>query len=159
MLVHVCADVHALPHERQFIAVPSGVSQPSDGRRLQSANPGSQRTIEHVLVTHEAVALAKAHGWPQAPQLARSLSSDSHPSAGIALQSAVPATHRNVHAPAEQTGVELGRLRHALPQAPQCSTLLARSTSQPSAAIMLQFSKPGSQAPSTHAEFSQLVVA
>lgn len=111
------------------------------------------------MVAQLAVAFASAHGLPQAPQLSSSLSSDSHPSAATALQSPVPETQRNVHAALMHTGVEFGRLRHEFPQLPQWRTLVAKSASQPSPGTMLQLPNPGSHAPSTHAELSQLVIA
>ena len=45
-----CALLHALPHEAQFVVVPSGVSQPAAA--VQSAEPALQEASEQTLLMH-----------------------------------------------------------------------------------------------------------
>jgi hypothetical protein len=87
-----------------------------------------------------------AQARPQAPQLVLSLRvSTSHPSAGLALQSAKPAAQAAMaQAPAVQVEVALGRV-HTRPQAPQLEALALRSISQPLVEAPSQSPKPPAQ--------------
>jgi hypothetical protein len=112
--------------------------------------------MAHTRPAHVAVALVGAHARPHIPQFDSSLSVDSQPSASTRLQSAKPAVQRNPHAEDVHAGVELGRVVHATPHAPQWIGLVVVLISQPSIAMPLQLPQPGSHAPKRHVPLSQL---
>src|SRR5262245_26362899 len=79
-----------------------------------------------------ALALARAHALPHAPQLAMSVVvSTSHPLPGCLSQSLNPALHTpSVQLPALQVATALAKA-HALPHAPQLATSALVSSSHP----------------------------
>jgi hypothetical protein len=94
------------------------------------------------------VALQELPQRPQAPTLVRV--STSQPLVGLPSQSAKPGLQaRTAQRPEPQVAVALAR-RHALPQAPQWETLLARVVSQPLAEEPSQSPRPGPQSVRSH---------
>lgn len=96
------------PHAPQLAVVFSGVSQPFDALRSQSAKPGEQMS-PHVPLVHTAVAFAPvAQVVRQLPQLAGSLrvatQRPSHDDNGDG--------HNNVHEPPTQVSRSAQRLSH-----------------------------------------------
>jgi hypothetical protein len=131
------APEHEAPHEPQFEAVPSGVSQPLAALPSQFAKPGLHAPIAHPPAVHTAVALASEHVRPHAPQLASSVlvSTQDMP------QRVRPTPQPEPHVPPEQMGVAPV---HARPHMPQLLLLLS-AVSQPFALIASQSPKPAAQ--------------
>jgi hypothetical protein len=61
--------VQATLHPAQLVFVSSGVSQPSEARPLQLPKPGSHVAMAHAPFVHADVALDRAHGVHEAPQV------------------------------------------------------------------------------------------
>jgi hypothetical protein len=125
------------PHEPQFEAVPSGVSQPLAALPSQLAKPGLHEPIAHPPAVHTAVALASKHVRPHAPQLASSVSVSTQDIA----QRVRPAPQPEPHVPPEQIGVAPEQAR---PHTPQLLLLLS-GVSQPFAPIPSHSPKPAAQ--------------
>jgi hypothetical protein len=85
-----CVFVHALPHDAQFEAVPSCVSQPAVA--VQSEKPLLHAPMVHVPVVHEAAAFRKLHGTSQSPQLVSVRMSRSQPLSAMLSQLFQPAS-------------------------------------------------------------------
>lgn len=127
------AGAHALPQAPQLARVMLVfTSQPLSSRPSQSAEPASQRPMRHTPAAHCAVALARSHTRPHAPQLAGLLEvSTSHPLVASPSQSAKPAAQPpKAHTPSRHTPTALGQAQRT-GQVPQWSALARRSTSQP----------------------------
>lgn len=89
-----------LPHPPQLLTLlPVLVSQPLLASPSQLPNPTVQSTSSHTPVEQLAVALARAHCTPQAPQSLVVRRLVSQPSLGLPLQSAQPAAHVGAHWP------------------------------------------------------------
>ncbi|MDP9150952.1 MAG: hypothetical protein M3O36_13565 [Myxococcota bacterium] len=98
------------------------------------------------------------HMWPQAPQLALSLSvSTSQPSAALWLQSAFDGLHAMVQCPLLQLAVPPVELQ-TWPQAPQLFVSVLVLVSQPSAGLLLQSPKPGAHGPIMHFDATHVSV-
>jgi hypothetical protein len=61
--------VQATLHPAQFVVVSRGVSQPSEARPLQLPNPGSHVAMAQAPPVHVDVALGRAHGVHELPQV------------------------------------------------------------------------------------------
>jgi hypothetical protein len=112
----------------------------------QSPKPREQLERRHVPAEQVARALGKLHTMPQPPQWEALLwMSTSQPLLMSPSQSAVPATQRVLHTPAEHSGVVPMGPVQVLPQVPQARSEERRFSSQPSAGLLLQSAKPGLQ--------------
>lgn len=83
----------ATPHMAQLLSVVSEVSQPLPSTPSQSPHPVSQTAMAQDTEAQVAVAWARAHGEPQAPQLEVVLNDASHPLPSIPSQSSHPPLH------------------------------------------------------------------
>ena len=110
------------------------ISQPLESVLSQFWKPALQDEMRQTPVEQVAVALARLHVVPQAPQLVSVRVSVSQPSAGSPLQLAQPAAHVGTQAPFVHVVVPWA-LVHAVPQLPQYAVLLVRFVSQPAAAV------------------------
>jgi hypothetical protein len=126
---------------------------------LQSAKPALQLS-PHVLAVQMGVEFARVrHTLPQAPQfVAEVRRSISQPSEATPLQLAKPDKQVMPHVDDAQVRVAFARVGQALPHAPQWSTALRVSISQPSVAMPLQSPKPVLQR-NPHALAVQVAVA
>jgi hypothetical protein len=106
--------------------------------------PALQESIAHVPVAQVAVALVRLQPVPQVPQFVSVFSEASQPLAGLLSQLPKPALQEIAQLPPEQLAVPFTVL-HALPQPPQCRTLLVTFVSQPFAALPSQSPVPGLQ--------------
>jgi hypothetical protein len=115
---------------------PVSVSHPSATMSLQSPKPGMHMSMAQAPPMHAPTALAGLHARPQAPQWAAvALRFTSQPLAAIMSQSAKPAMHvPTAQAPATQFAVAFARAQ-AIPQPPQCATLVRVSTQAPMHAV------------------------
>jgi hypothetical protein len=130
----------AIAQRPQFATlVRVSVSHPLAAFMSQSAKPSSQ-VKPQVAVAHVGVAWATAgHARPHAPQcmtLARV--SVSQPLAAFMSQSPKPASQVDWQRPITHDAVALADAAHAIPQPPQCTTLVCVSVSQPFEALMSQ---------------------
>lgn len=118
------------------------VSQPFAPLPSQFAKPALQVPSWHAPPKQVALALAKLHTVPHAPQFAAlvfvfvSQPSDTRP-----LQLPYPVAHVSEHAPALQLGVAFV-VEHAAAHAPQFVALVLVFVSQPSETTPLQLPKP-----------------
>lgn len=142
------ARLHVLPHAPQFIALVRVLtSHPSLGTRLQSAKPARHIPIPHTPIEHAGVLFASIpQTREQPPQLLGSfVVFASQPLASTLSQFSKPGEQRPTrHMPATHAGTPLATA-HIVPQRPQLPTDVRRSTSQPSAAFMLQSANPSLQ--------------
>jgi hypothetical protein len=135
------------------------VSHPLAGLPSQLAKPALQLATVHMLPEHPDVAFDALHMRPQAPHAVTVLVRfTSHPLAGLPSQSAKPLVQAYIQLPPVQLAVALARAAQVRPQPPQCVTLLRVSTSQPSAATMLQSARPVVQV-NPQVPIAQVVVA
>jgi hypothetical protein len=100
LLVHAAAEHgpfpgHTLPHAPQLFGSVRGVSQPSAGLVLQSPKPWLQDCSLQVPLVQVAVALAKLHWRPHAPQLLTSAMRLTQ----VPLQTVWPDGHCVTHTP------------------------------------------------------------
>ncbi len=141
------AKLQTRPHMPQLLASPRMLtSHPSIKLRLQSAKPALQ-VPPHMPPTQVALPLATiGHIRPHIPQLLVSVVRlVSQPSPTLLLQSPNPGPHiAMVHAPPTHAALPLTDM-HAFAQRPQLAALVRRSTSQPSAGLLLQSAKLGLQ--------------
>ena len=109
--------------------VASATSHPLAGLPSQSAKPALHVPSVQAPAPQVAVAFAKVHARPHAPQcVALVASATSHPLAGLPSQSPYGATQLDTaHAPAVHAGAALGSSQR-IPQAPQWDVLTAVST-------------------------------
>jgi len=138
----------ALPQAPQLVTlVVVSISQPLAALPSQLAQPALQDPIPHTAPEQAGVALAAVQTMPHAPQLPASVSRlDSQPSITFKLQSFQLALQLMPQADAAHLGAELGRLEHALPQAPQFEASMSVSISQPLALLPSQLAQPTLQA-------------
>jgi hypothetical protein len=148
---------HARPHIPQWASVVLVfTSQPLAGFMSQSAKPALHEPTAHDPIEHTAVPLATEHARPHAPQFpVLALRSVSQPSSALPLQSAKPGLQVNEQVPVSHDTVALAREGHALPQRPQCMTLVLVLVSQPLSTIPSQLPKGAvhramAQRPSEH---------
>ncbi len=108
---------HATPQPPQLIAFDSvSVSHPLAGSPSQLLKPAAHAPSTHTPVEQVAVACAKAHAFPQTPQLATlERVSVSHPFDAFPSQSLLPVGHWMPQRPATHEAIP----GHALPHAPQ----------------------------------------
>jgi hypothetical protein len=96
-LVHVAVEFgplgHALPHIPQLLTFPTLTSQPLAATMSQSAKPAEHDSMAHFCATHAGLACGRLHAFLQNPQFCVVSIDVSQPSAGLLLQSAVPAPH------------------------------------------------------------------
>jgi hypothetical protein len=134
------AFVHASPHDRQFVGVPSCVSQPACAL-VQSRNPLLQVVSVHVPVAQDSLAFARLQGTPQPPQLVRVFSGVSHPLPGASSQSSQPLSQVVTwQLPVAQLGVPCAVL-HERPHMPQFVSVLS-CVSQPLLRLPSQSPQP-----------------
>jgi hypothetical protein len=113
------ARAQTVPQAPQSESVARLASQPLAATPSQLPNPTEQAWRLQLPLKQVAVAFAKLHAFPHAPQLATlPLRLVSHPFAGFASQSPKPEVHATWHAPAAQLGVPFAPL-HAWPHVPQ----------------------------------------
>jgi hypothetical protein len=136
---HTLPAGHAAGHAPQWaVSVLRFASQPFEAAPSQSPQPAAQLAMAHAPAVHAAVALARAHARPQAPQWdAAVLVFVSQPSLTSVLQLPRPAAQVMPHAPAAQLAAPPAVL-HALVHAPQRAGSVLRFTSQPLAATPSQ---------------------
>ena len=128
------------PHPRQFVSVPSCVSQPACMLE-QSRKPVLQVVSVQVPVAHDSLAFARLHGTPQPPQLVRVLSGISQPLPGVSSQSSQPLSQVVTwQVPVAQLGVPCAVL-HERPHMPQFTSVLS-SVSQPLLRLPSQSPQP-----------------
>jgi hypothetical protein len=128
---HEAPAAHACPHDPQLSgSVCVLTSQPSPALRSQSANPGSQLPIAHLLAVHAGVACGSGgQTFPHPPQLFTSPERLSH----VALQHVSPGGHPPVpHGPAHKPPLHDDPVGHVVPHDPQCVGSVSRFVSQPS---------------------------
>jgi hypothetical protein len=93
--VHVAVELgplgHALPHIPQFDTVRMSTSHPFPGIMSQSAKSAMQDSTVHMPMVHSSLAFARLHTLLQKAQSCAVTMDVSQPSAGLLLQSAVPA--------------------------------------------------------------------
>jgi hypothetical protein len=144
------------PHAPQLDGVIARlVSQPLAALPSQSPKPGLHRATAQVPTLQLAVALAREHARPQAPQLVTLVSVlVSQPLAALPSQSPKPRPQVISQRPAAQRGVPFW-LEQSAPHAPQCATLDASATSQPLAALPSQSPKPALHEATRHAPAAQ----
>ena len=146
--------VHGVPHVPQFVAVVSAASQPLAALRSQLPKPALQARSVHVPVEQLALAFARVHGTPQAPQLVSVVSDASQPFADIESQSSNPALHDAIwQEPVAHVGVAFARAQPA-PQTPQFVSVVS-TDSQPFDSFMSQLPKLALQLPNVHAPEAQ----
>lgn len=142
------ARLHVRPHAPQCAAVVCVLtSQPSAGSMLQSAKPAAHNAMPHTPAVHPAVAFAMLmQPRPHMPQFMTLVCVlVSQPSVASMLQSPNPGAHApTVHTPIAHADVPFAAMQR-FAQRPQFSPLTRRSTSQPSAALLLQSANPGLQ--------------
>jgi hypothetical protein len=161
-LLHVelaFAAVHTFPQVPQlFTSVLLLISQPFAAMPSQFAKPALQVATAHVPAVHEGVPFAVLQVSPQVPQLPTDVSVlVSQPFVGLLSQLPKPALQdATPHAPPTQAAVPLVVV-HAVPQAPQFPTLVARLVSQPLLASLSQSPKPALQV-KPHAPAAQVLV-
>jgi hypothetical protein len=145
-----------VPHAPQSVAVVSGASQPLTAPRSQLPKPELQPSSVQLPAEQLAVAWARVHAAPHAPQLASVSSEVSQPLAAIESQSAKPALQEAVSQfPAAQVGVASARVQ-AVPHAPQLVSVV-RVDSQPLDSFRSQLPKlelhvVSAQVPVAHVE-------
>jgi hypothetical protein len=136
---HVSGDEQPAPQAPQFVSVLSGVSQPFASFPSQLPYPVLQVWMAHVPVEHVAVARARVHGVPQAPQFVVEVSAVSQPFESFPSQLPWSELHMSMRQlPVEHVAVAFER-EHVVPHMPQLSSMLSRS-SHP-------FASPPSQLP------------
>jgi len=141
--------VHDVPQVPQLAAVVSGASHPLAAARSQFPKPALQLSSAQLPVEQLAVALARAHGTPHAPQLASVVSGASQPFADIVSQSSNPALHDAIRQlPDAHVGVAFARV-HAVPQLLQFVSVVS-DDSQPLDSFMSQLPKLGLHVASAH---------
>jgi hypothetical protein len=143
-LEHVAAALgragHEAPHAPQLVLlVEVFTSHPSASLALQLAKPGLHVLMRHAPLTHAGVAFGSAHVRPHIPQLVVSLAvAVSQPSVSLPLQLAKPVLHDPMRqVPCVHAGVAFVRAQRT-PHAPQWARVVRRSTSHPSARVLLQ---------------------
>jgi hypothetical protein len=112
------ARLHGVAQAPQFVSVVSGASQPLASMLSQLPKPGLHVLIMQVAVEHVAIAFARLHAVPQAPQLAREFNCVSQPLSALLSQSANPGLQAIEQMPPPHEGEPL-TLEHALAQPPQ----------------------------------------
>jgi hypothetical protein len=133
-------DGQALPHPPQFAgSLALLTSHPSVARTLQSWKAPLQLNPQ-VPDTQVVVALVRAgQALPQAPQLELSVAEyTSQPFTVFASQLRKAPVQLIPQAPPAHVGLELARVGHTVPQAPQFERFVAPSISHPSAPTVLQ---------------------
>jgi hypothetical protein len=128
------ASTHVVPQLPQLLVVFSAVSHPFTALPSQLPHPELHVAIWHVPVEQVAVAFARLHGTPHAPQFVRLLSCVSHPFTGLPSQFPHPAGHVVEHTPETQMPDA-----HTVPQPPQLFGSVCVLTSQPFVAVPSQF--------------------
>jgi hypothetical protein len=144
-LVVPLALLQLTPQAPQLAVVLSAVSQPLAALPSQLPNPALHVPSVHVPATQLALALARLHVAPHAPQSVSVLMFRSQPLFGLPSQLAKPAAQFGVQAPLTQDVVPLAFV-HCVPQAPQLAVVLS-AVSQPLALLASQLPKPALQAP------------
>ena len=135
------ARLHGVPQDPQSLRVVMGVSQPLASMPSQLENPGLQLRILHAPEPQVAVALAREHVVPQAPQLARFVSAVSHPLDVRLSQSSKPGLQlTNSHTPVLHDSLAPGRSQSA-PHAPQFERVVV-GVSQPLLSMPSQLAQP-----------------
>jgi hypothetical protein len=150
-----CEFVHTSPHFEQFVAVPSGVSQPLAVLPSQLAKPALQLPNVQVPVVHDALAFGKLHLTLQSPQSVSVLTLRSQPLSALPSQLLKPLLHTGEQdaAPGEPTQLfTLFNETQALPQDAQ-SVFVPSGVSQP--ALAVQSAKPALQPVSTQLPVAQ----
>lgn len=112
----------ALPQAAQFAFVPSAISHPSTGWRLQSRYPGEQSVTVQLPELHDAVLWGSRQDTPQAPQFVAELSWLSQPLGALLSQLPKPGSQLGTQAkvPGEPWhGFVPWALVQALPQVAQ----------------------------------------
>ncbi len=133
--MQICIIPQAVPQAPQLDTSTLVSTQDIPQRTCPAGHPDTHTPM---LALHTGV--APVHALPHAPQFVVLLSGVSHPLAAIPSQLPKPAEHMPIpQVDAVQAGVPFVTAPHAAPQRPQCETLLARSVSQPSETIPLQF--------------------
>lgn len=135
------ANAHACPHEAQFaVLLVVSVSQPLLVIPSQSPRPAAQLERVHTPAVHDAPPPENMQTFPHELQLFTLVCVFvSQPSEVSPLQSPKPVLQlRMPHVPAAQRGVALA-ITQALAQLPQRVGSVLMFTSQPSAAMPLQF--------------------
>ena len=134
------AFVQASPHDKQFVGVPSCVSQPACAL-VQSRKPLLQVVSVQVPVAHDSLAFGKLQPTPQPPQSLNVLRDLSQPLPGELSQSSQPASQLVIsQVPVSQLGVPCGVL-HELPHMPQLVRVLS-CVSQPLLRLPSQSPQP-----------------
>jgi hypothetical protein len=153
-------EAHAFPHAPQLLTSEAVlISHPSAACPSQSAKPALHSAMAHAPAAQTGAALDRLHAFRHAPQLLASrFVSTSHPFAGFASQSAKPALHAKVQAPALHADAAFVAV-HAFPHAPQLLTSAAVLISHPSAACPSQSAKPALHVAMPHAPAVQEGVA
>lgn len=146
--VHVAlalANAQECPHAPQCATLdPSEVSHPLAGFASQFPHPAAQVTTVQAPAVHPAtVVLASAQLWPHAPQFRGSIIGSVQNAVAPEPHTRAGAAHVVSHTPATQLCPALQAFAHA----PQLALSLRVSTSQPSAAMPLQFANPTAHAP------------
>ena len=88
-----CAFEHVLPHDMQFVTVPSGVSQPVAGFMSQLPKPPAQAPSMHVPIEQDSAAFARSQSTSQSPQSVSERMLRSQPLRGLPSQLFQPASH------------------------------------------------------------------
>jgi hypothetical protein len=128
----------AVPQLPQLVVVLSVASQPLASFPSQLPKPLLHDAIAHDPVAQVALAFARAHAVPHAPQSVRVLSWVSQPLAGFPSQSPHPPVHPGWHCPLTQATPPCW-FEQTWPQLPQLLVSVSRGTSQPSESEPLQF--------------------
>jgi hypothetical protein len=133
----------------------------SDSQPLVTLPSQSPRAPAHIDVQMPRMHVPAPHERPHAPQLVLVVSVfTSQPLLAMPSQSAKPGAHASmVHAPAAHPCVATLVSRHALPQAPQWSALVAVDVSQPVLGSLSQSPKPALQLAMVHALIAHADVA
>jgi hypothetical protein len=117
----------------------------------QFAKPAVHDWIAHAPAMHTTVALLAGHTLPQPPQLDVSdWTLTSHPLDVFMSQFRYPGLQTIPHAPLLHTAVECVPDGQTFPQVLQLLASVLVFTSQPLAAMLSQFPKPGLHVPSAH---------
>jgi zinc transporter ZupT len=132
---------HMTPHAPQWLSVLSACSQPLASFMSQLPYPALHVAIWQVPVEQVAVAFAREHMTPHAPQWLSVLSGCSHPLASFMSQLPYPALHVAIwQVPVEQVAVAFAR-EHMTPHPPQWLSVLS-GCSHPLASFMSQLPYP-----------------
>jgi hypothetical protein len=137
----------ALPQALQFVTlVRVSVSQPLVASRSQLSKPVLHVAMAQAPAMQDGVPLAAAQALLQRPQCVALVAKvTSQPLVGSPSQSPKPAAQVYSQRPAAHAATAPGRVAQAMPQPPQCATVLVVSVSQPLVALPSQFSKGATQ--------------